>query len=1154
MNFDKIDYSNKGLRPLYDIPNGSESLLINKLISKKSIIYIFSNQESLESFKLLIKKINPKIEVYIFPAWDCLPFDRISPNSIIQNLRVSCLNSLSHLTDDDNILLLTTINAVTQRVLAKNSFRDNIFNLKAGEHLDLKKISNYLLSNGYTRVGLVREQGEYSIRGGIIDIYASNNNKPIRLDLFGEKIENIRIFDPLTQISTKKIESLFLSPFLEIPFDKLGIKKFKENYKRLYGSVIKDDPMYDSIIEQTRYSGMEHWLPLFANNLETIFDYLPKAIITISKITKDVLLNRFKEINENYINRLESIESFNEKNQYRKPLSPEKMYLTDTELKKIISSRFGFELFPFKTDNNLEKKLSFGCINSKDFTIERNDNNLDLISEVKKYIKKTISKNNKVIFVVNSQESFKKVSTLFDSRDIKFIYLSNILEVTNYNTNNIFVINLPLRNGFKYKNTLFITEVDIFGNNFSTKKNKNKTNQSTNFISELSSLRSNDIVVHIDHGIGQYKGLINLNIEGASHDCLMINYLDNDKLYLPVENIELLSKYGSDSSSINLDKLGGIAWQKRKSKLKKRIKDLADQLIKTAAIRKNKVSDKFIVDNAIYNDFASQFPFELTGDQQETIDHVYNDLSLGKPMDRLICGDVGFGKTEIAIQASFAIVMNGGQVAIIVPTTLLARQHYETFQSRFSNYNIKIEMLSRLIKNKKRKDILSYLEKGSVDIIIGTHSLISNEIQFDNLGLLIIDEEQHFGVKHKEKLKLLKKDVHVLTMTATPIPRTMQMAMTGLRDLSLIATPPIDRLAVRTFIMNFDNITIKEALIREEIRGGQSFIVCPRIKDLFEVEKFIHLFLPNLTYAIAHGKVSPDELEKIMEEFYDNKINILISTNIIESGLDIPNANTMIVYKADKFGLSQLYQLRGRIGRSKKRAYAYLTTLSNKKITDRAIKRLEVMQTLDQLGAGFTLASHDLDIRGAGNLLGEEQSGHIKEVGFELYQQLLEEFISKQTNKSSNKTEDFWSPQINLGLSVSIPENFVSDLDLRLSLYRRLGRLNKIEEVEKFSLELVDRFGTLPEDLINLIEVVKIKTSCRKVFIERIDSGPNGAIIKFRNNYFPNPDKLINLINGNRNIFQLRSDHKLIYKKKWIQTLDRINGVKNLINKLQEMI
>ncbi|MGB7076901.1 MAG: transcription-repair coupling factor, partial [Xanthobacteraceae bacterium] len=616
------------------------------------------------------------------------------------------------------------------------------------------------------------------------------------------------------------------------------------------------------------------------------------------------------------------------------------------------------------------------------------------------------------------------------------------------------------------------------------------------------------------------------------------------------ENFELLSRYGSEGAGVELDRLGGAGWQTRKARMKNRIREIAGELIKIAAERQLREAPQLAVDPGLYDEFCAGFPYEETDDQLAAIAAVNNDLGSGRPMDRLVCGDVGFGKTEVALRAAFIAAMNGKQVAVVVPTTLLSRQHFKTFSERLKGYPLHVAQASRLVSAKDLAAVKKGLAEGRIDIVIGTHALLGKSIKFKDIGLIVVDEEQHFGVGHKEKLKQLRAEVHVLTLTATPIPRTLQLALSGVRDMSIIATPPVDRLAVRTFVSPFDPVTVREALLRERYRGGQAFYVCPRIEDLAEAKSFLDKTVPEVRVAVAHGQMAPTVLEDIMAAFYDGKYDVLLSTTIIESGLDIPTANTLIVHRADMFGLAQIYQLRGRVGRSKLRAYALLTLPAKRRITPQAERRLKVLQSLDTLGAGFQLASHDLDIRGAGNLLGDEQSGHIKEVGYELYQQMLEEAVLSMKAGITAPAADKWSPQITIGTPVLIPEDYVTDLPVRLALYRRLAEIEDERDIEAFAAELVDRFGSLPEEVEYLLQIVAIKTLCRRANVEKIDVGPKGAVLSFRDNIFSNPDGLISYIAKHPVGARVRPDMKVVFFDEWETPKARIKGATDILRAL----
>ena len=714
------------------------------------------------------------------------------------------------------------------------------------------------------------------------------------------------------------------------------------------------------------------------------------------------------------------------------------------------------------------------------------------------------------------------------------------------------LITLPLDHGFTTASFALLTEQDLLGDRLVRRTKRKKSADA--FLSELATLSPGDFVVHTEHGIGRYDGLMSIPVGNAPHDCVALSYFGGDKLYVPVENIDVLSRYGAESDGVTLDRLGGVAWQTRKARMKQRIREIAGDLIATAALRALREADVAEA-GPDYPAFVDRFPYAETDDQDRAIADVLDDLASGKPMDRLVCGDVGFGKTEVALRAAYIAAMAGMQVALICPTTLLARQHYTTFLERFHGLPMRIGRLSRLVSATEAKATKEGLADGTTDIVIGTHALLTNGLDFKRLGLVIVDEEQRFGVTHKERLKALKTDVHMLTLTATPIPRTLQMAMSGLRELSVIQTPPVDRLAVRTYVMPWDPVVLREALLREHYRGGQSFFVTPKIADLPDIEQFFRETIPEISYVIAHGQMAPSEVEERMSAFYDRKYDVLISTTIIESGLDIPSANTMIINRADRFGLAQLYQLRGRVGRSKTRAYAYLTTPPERMMTDTAEKRLKILSDLDSLGAGFQLASHDLDIRGAGNLLGDEQSGHIREVGFELYQSMLEDAImdAKAGGIAQAKPRDL-SPQITVDAPILIPEDYVPDLDLRMSLYRRVNEIEQPHEIEAFAAELIDRFGTLPEPTENLLTLMTIKLNARKAHVAKIDIGPRGALVSFWNNQFPDVDGLLAYVSRLGTIAKLRPDMRLSVTRAWADPKARLHGALQLSKGLAKIL
>ncbi|MFQ3253710.1 MAG: transcription-repair coupling factor (superfamily II helicase) [Loktanella salsilacus] len=780
----------------------------------------------------------------------------------------------------------------------------------------------------------------------------------------------------------------------------------------------------------------------------------------------------------------------------------------------------------------------------RNFAPERQQENLSLFGALAGHVKTKVAKG-PVIIASYSEGARERLTGLIEDEGI-----GEVIPVSDWSRvgkSGVHLAVWALEAGFEAPGVTVISEQDVLGDRL-IRQNKRKR-RADNFLTEANALSPGDLVVHVDHGVGRFIGLEVVTALGAAHECLTLEYAESSKLYLPVENIELLSKFGHEEGL--LDKLGGGAWQAKKARLKERIRQIAERLIRVAAERALRKAPVLEPMDGIWDQFLARFPYAETDDQLAAIDDVLTDLESGQPMDRLICGDVGFGKTEVAIRAAFVAALAGVQVAIVAPTTLLARQHYQSFAERFRGFPVVVRPLSRFVSAKDAAATREGLTNGTVDIVIGTHALLAKSVKFRNLGLLVIDEEQKFGVQHKERLKSLRTDVHVLTLTATPIPRTLQLSLSGVRDLSIIGTPPIDRLAIRTYVSEFDTITIREALLREHYRGGQSFFVVPRISDMDEMVEWLKTEVPEVSFITATGQMAAGELDDRMNAFYDGKYDVLMATTIVESGLDIPTANTMIVWRADMFGLSQLYQIRGRVGRSKTRAYAYLTTMPRQKLTDTAQKRLRVLASLDSLGAGFTLASQDLDIRGAGNLLGEEQSGQMREVGYELYQQMLEDQINAIRSGAAEGLQDDgeWSPQINLGVPVLIPEDYVPDLDVRLGLYRRLSDLTTKVELEGFAAEMIDRFGKLPKEVNTLMLVVRIKAMCKKAGIGQLDAGPKGATIRFHKDKFANPTGLVDFIGDYKGQAKVR-DNKIVVMQDWTRERDKIQGAFNIARDL----
>ena len=1091
------------------------------------------------------------LEVVSFPAWDCLPYDRVSPNPEIVSQR---MNSLSRLAESGSsvVVVVTTVNAILQRVPPRAALVGASFRTAVGDTIALDDLTRFLAGNGYRRTGTVMEPGEVAVRGGIVDVFPPGAGEPVRLDLFGDVVEGIRSFDPLTQRTIRKIDGVELGAVGEVALEDEAIARFRAGYSALFGVAGDDDPLYAAVSAGRRHIGMEHWLPLFHETCETLFDYLPEATLTLDHLVDEAQAARFEAIADYYEARRLRRDVVGAGAAVYKPLPPDRLYLTPAEWERLVAPRAIGALSPYRAPADGHLAVDAGGRDGARFVSERLQPGASVFEAVRDHVRAMTAAGRRVVIASYSEGARDRLAKLLKDHGLET--LANVeswAAVGRLPRGTAALAVLGLERGFEVDDLVVISEPDILGERLARPPSRRR--RAENFIAAASELAEGDLVIHVEHGIGQFTGLKTLDVGDAPHDCLCLVYDGGDRLFIPVENIDVLSRYGSEDAGAALDRLGSTAWQTRKARVKKRLKDIAGQLIAIAAQRHMQPGDPLTPPDGLYDEFCARFPYFETDDQRRAVDEVLGDLATGHPMDRLICGDVGFGKTEVALRSAFIAALAGKQVAVVAPTTLLCRQHFHTFSERFAGLPVRIAQLSRLVSAREAAEVKKGLAAGDIDIVIGTHALLGKNVAFRDLGLLVVDEEQHFGVAHKERLKALRANVHVLTLTATPIPRTLQMALSGVRELSLITTPPADRLAIRTFIMPFDPVVVREAILREHYRGGQIFYICPRIADLPDAARFLKEEVPEVKVGVAHGRLAARQLDRVMNAFYDGGFEVLLCTTIVESGLDIPAANTMIVHRADMFGLAQLYQLRGRIGRSKTRAYAYLTLPPQQMPTAGAEKRLQVMQALDGLGAGFSLASHDLDIRGAGNLLGEEQSGHIREVGLELYQQMLEEAVTaarSAAGEAEAEAEETWSPQINLGTAVLIPETYVADLSVRMGLYRRLARLEARADIDAFGAELIDRFGPLPSEVEHLLAVVAIKQACRVAAVARVDAGPRGATLAFREDSFSDPAALVAYIGAHPETTKLRPDQRLVCMRDWDGVDERLAGVQGLLEEL----
>jgi transcription-repair coupling factor (superfamily II helicase) len=1093
----------------------------------------------------------PEIEALYLPSWDCQPYDRVSPNAAVSAQRMTALARLAGARGalERPRALVVTVNALAQRVPPLKHVASAALSAAPGNSVRMEDLALWLETNGYGRASTVRDVGDYATRGGILDLFPPGAPVPIRLDFFGDTLESIRAFDPETQRSVGPLRALDLVPMSEARLTTESIRRFRQAYGAEFGAPRRGDALYEAVSEGRRAIGLEHWLPLLYESMDTLFDYAAGAPLVLDARVEDAAHARFEQIADTHAARLKAHEDDPVKADYR-PLQPDRLYLSEDEFHRRLASAPLARLTPFEAAPGAANVVDCGGRVGRDFAPERLDENVNVFDAAVRHIRALRDHGLRVVVAGWSDGSRERLGHVLAEHGLKSQEpVSSYAQAKSARADALPLAVIALEHGFESDDLAIVGEQDILGDRIVRRQKRKRRAQDV--LAEAAALTAGDLVVHIDHGVGRFVGLATIEAAGAPHDCLEIHYAGGDRLFLPVENLELLSRFGSEHGE--LDRLGAAGWQTRKARLKKRVREMAGELVRVAAQRMTRAAPRLVPPEGLYEEFCAGFPYDETQDQAAAIEATLGDLAAGRPMDRLICGDVGFGKTEVALRAAFAAAINGKQTAIVVPTTLLARQHVGVFAERFARLPIRIGQLSRMVGAAEQRDVKKGLADGGLDIVIGTHALLGKAVAFKDLGLVVIDEEQHFGVAHKERLKKLRSEVHVLTLSATPIPRTLQLAMTGVRELSIIATPPVDRLAVRSFVSPFDALIVREALLRERYRGGQSFYVCPRIEDLDDAAAFLRQNIPEAKFVVAHGQMAASELEDRVGAFYDGKYDILLSTSIVESGLDIPRANTLIVHRADMFGLAQLYQLRGRVGRAKTRAYAIFTTPANKPVTPQAEKRLAALQSLDTLGAGFQLASHDLDLRGAGNLLGEEQSGHIREVGYELYQQMVQDAIERLKAGVEEPAQEMWSPTISLGAPVTIPESYIPDLPTRLALYRRLSALEEEADIDAMGAEIVDRFGPPPPEVALLLRLVTIKALCRRAHVEKLDAGAKGLTLAFRDNSFADPAGLVKWVTNQGPLARVRPDMRIVVAGDFEDLASRLEGTLAIMRQIAKI-
>ncbi len=1108
---------------------GTDALALAALTKEyPRILYILEDETAIAAAIANLHFVIPNLQVWTLPSWDSMPYDVISPKQATMAARVQALH---HLHNKNDGVCLTSINAVMQKTPSPQELMTHFLALQKKQSVDRDALLRTLYQYGYVRSPMAINVGELAVRGSVVDLIPAPDFG-IRLDFFGSILEQIKQFDPEDQRSTTAHESIVLNPLSELIFDNLHLDHFRSGYLKQFGH--GHQVIGSAVLEGRKAGGAENLLPLFYKSMSTVLDYISNdTLIVTQHLIWEKLHKRWQLIEEYYKRRIDTASS----TPYP-ALSPHTLYIDEQELLKQLSTRLTVLFTPWAAQKAAYKPLP-------SLTQLATMQQTSIFQVLKHY-----GHQQRVLIACFSEGSRERLVGILANHEIASYSADSWEQAMNAPIGIICLILFAVEHGFSTPQYAMFSEQDVLGERLSRTAKRPRPHQ--RFLSEAVALQPGDIVVHIEHGIGRFIGLETLVIHDKAKDFIKIVYANDDALYVPVENFDLVSKY-AEGGTVQLDKLGSSSWQNRKARLKQKVKLAATELVKVAA--KRAIQEAIILEALpdLYDAFCEKFPYVETEDQMHAIEDVLGDLASGKPTDRLICGDVGFGKTEVAMRAACvaATAPESVQVAVIVPTTLLARQHYSSFTQRFAGLPVRVRQLSKFVSTQEAKATKQGLANGSVDIVIGTQALLEKSLIFKKLGLIIIDEEQHFGVAQKEALKKLKHNTHVLTLSATPIPRTLHMSLSGLKELSLIGTPPIDRLPIRTMVLSqFDPVTIREAILQERMRGGRIFYVTPQISYMQDIEEQLQGIAPEVKIAKAHGRLTALQLDKVMNEFYDGKYDLLLSTAIVESGLDIPMANTMIVDRADHFGLPQLYQIRGRVGRGKSQGYAYF--IASRNITSLGLKRLEVLSACDTLGSGFSIASQDMDMRGFGNLLGDEQSGNIREVGMELYQDMLHSAIKEMSNNTTtSQEEDDWSPVLNIGFAAQIPEDYISDSGVRLAMYRQMARTETESELEQLATELIDRFGApLPTSLNQLITIVKLKQIAKCKYIAKIERGVKGVVITFRSNAKVDAQSVMQLIERHPDKVKFRPEGRLVMLATWQDDQHFLHDLRWIIDSL----
>lgn len=1083
---------------------------------------------------------DPALPVVAFPDWETLPYDRFSPHPDIISQRLSALHRLPSLKRG---LVIVPVQTLLQQLAPRSYVIGGSFDLKVGQRLDLEAEKRRLESAGYRNVPQVMDPGDFAVRGGLLDVFPMGSDEPLRVELLDEDIDSIRAFDPESQRSLDKVEAVHMLPGREVPMDEASIARVLAALRERFDVDTRRSSLYQDLKSGLAPAGVEYYLPLFFERTATLFDYLPDGSLpVVCAGAYEASVAFWAQTGERYEQRRHDVE--------RPLLPPSALYLSPELLRERLNDAPRIEVW--SADHaRIADAHALGDQPLPPLPVAARE--APAGDALKSFLGHYPGR---VLIAADSPGRREALLEVLQAAELKPPVVADLPAFLADDARFAIAV-APLEDGFALDDPRIavLTERQLFPERAgSTRRTRRAGREPEAIIRDLGELTEGAPIVHEDHGVGRYRGLIAMDVGGMPGEFLEIEYAKGDRLYVPVAQLHLISRYsGASAETAPLHSLGGEQWSKAKRKAAEKVRDVAAELLEIQARRQARAGLALQVDRAMYEPFAAGFPFEETPDQLAAIDATLRDLASSQPMDRVVCGDVGFGKTEVAVRAAFAAASAGKQVAVLVPTTLLAEQHYRNFRDRFADYPLKVEVLSRFKSTKEIKAELEKVAAGTIDVIVGTHRLLQPDVKFKDLGMVIVDEEQRFGVRQKEALKALRANVHLLTLTATPIPRTLNMAMAGLRDLSIIATPPPNRLAVQTFITQWDNALLREAFQRELARGGQLYFLHNDVESIGRMQRELSELVPEARIGIAHGQMPERELEKVMLDFQKQRFNVLLSTTIIESGIDIPNANTIIINRADRFGLAQLHQLRGRVGRSHHRAYAYLITPDRRAITPDAEKRLEAIASMDELGAGFTLATHDLEIRGAGELLGEDQSGQMAEVGFSLYTELLERAVRsiKQGKLPDlDAGEEVRGAEVELHVPALIPEDYLPDVHTRLTLYKRISSARESDALRELQVEMIDRFGLLPDAAKHLFAIAELKLKANTLGIRKLDLGENGGRIVFESKPNIDPMAVIQLIQKQPNLYAMEGPDKLRIKHPLPLPEDRFNAARALLTTL----